>query len=99
MAPVPELRGHRYRPTTPSRRPAMRLSRPLLWHLLALWYFSREQSPSCLRSQEEVQKCLCSETLPPSEHLRHCLRLCDSDKCQILLCFYLPCDPPCCFVC
>src|ERR1022692_4731932 len=99
MAPVPESRGHRYRVTIPNRRLAAHRLRRLLWHLQALWCFYREQNPSCQRPREEVLKYLCSEnwqlsTRPP--RFRYSF---DSDKCQILLCFYLPFWFSFCFVC
>src|SRR5580693_5545974 len=91
MAPVPEWRGHRYRVTIPIRRPAERLFRHPLWHLPALWYFSREQNLSCQRPREEVLKCLSSENWRLSMRLLCSRRSFDSDKYQILPYSYLPC--------
>src|SRR4029078_1720777 len=81
----------RFRPTIPDRRRAMPLFRRQLWRLLELSSLSRERSPLCLCSRETARKCLSCEILQPSEHRLLALRLRDCDKCQKLLCSFLPC--------
>src|ERR1700739_450510 len=65
--------------------------RPRWWRLLELSSLSRGRSPWCLCSRETARKCLSCEILQPSEHRLLSLRLRECDKCQRLLCSFLPC--------
>src|SRR5215510_2843867 len=69
----------------------MPLSRRQRWRLLELSSLSRGRSSLCPCFRETARKCLSCEILQPSEPQPPFLPLCDCDKCQKLLCSFLPC--------